>query len=303
MSNAGSTSKNTTTPACPWSAIARVLSALRLRFQPPFQRRYGNNPTIADTQRREVFTVDEFVSRVATNAESSRNLSYVIALLHQFKNLLHKYDWAGFASIGMVQYRWGTCRAPNSTANGGSYVMQKRTRKQFTRPKNSITAERLTRERLRLGLTQEELSEKTGYSTGAIRKYEQGERLPSSEFVGNMAAFFKCAPEYLTGKWGFRTADEEARAETQAMDAVALYKKCKKAHETAISGALYLMDLLGFGIDTQQQTDSHLLNIIIKSKDGEQFKIYEPDFVKLLETFAENTKDVMLELLQQQRKI
>ena len=187
---------------------------------------------------------------------------------------------------------WANCRAPKLNAIWGSFMVQK---------KRSVPADRLTRERIRIGLTQEELAEKTFQSLGSIRKCEQGERLPSPEFIKNMADFFGCAPEYLTGEWNFRTANEEAQAETWAICATALHNKYNEARDAAISGSSYLMGLMGLSFDTQKQANSHYLTISLKSKDGDRFEISESEFVELLEDFAESTKDIMLDLLRCQR--
>lgn len=116
-----------------------------------------------------------------------------------------------------------------------------------------------------------------------------------------MADFFGCAPEYLTGEWNFRTANEEAQAETWAIRATALHNKYNEARDAAISGSSYLMGLMGLSFDTQKQANSHYLTISLKSKDGDRFEISESEFVELLEDFAESTKDIMLDLLRCQR--
>lgn len=165
------------------------------------------------------------------------------------------------------------------------------------RGKKSVPSERLTRERIRKGLTQEQLSEATFMSTGLIQKCKQGERLPSTEYIQRMAAFFECAPEYLTGEWNCRTGDEEAQARTTAGYIGSIYQAYKKERETAIVGASFLMKLLGFHFETKQPPNSHLLTVILTSKDEERFEISEPDFMEMLEVFADKSKDTMLGLL------
>ena len=168
------------------------------------------------------------------------------------------------------------------------------------RPK-TVVAYRLAEERKRMGLTQEELSERVYISTGLIRKCEQGERMPTPEYIEKMAEFFGCSQAYLTNKVGFRTVDEQKEFETWFAPYSEMYAEYKKAREVAIAGSSFLMELLGIRFETKQQPDSYFLTVILTSKDGERLEVPEPDFVEMLETFSDRSKDVMLDLLRTQK--
>lgn len=57
--------------------------------------------------------------------------------------------------------------------------------------------ERMRKERLALGMTQEVLSEKAGISVSFLGQIERGERKPSLETVVNMANSLKVTVDYL----------------------------------------------------------------------------------------------------------
>jgi len=54
--------------------------------------------------------------------------------------------------------------------------------------------------RTKKGLSQAELAEKLGFSTGLIGMYESGKRKPSDEALEALADFFNISIDYLMGK-------------------------------------------------------------------------------------------------------
>lgn len=55
----------------------------------------------------------------------------------------------------------------------------------------------LASERVRIGMSQEELANELGLSTGTIHEYETFKRPMSLDFVANAADFFGCSIDYL----------------------------------------------------------------------------------------------------------
>ena len=184
---------------------------------------------------------------------------------------------------------------PQIPVSFGGVIMS--AKKIYHHKKRSVQSDRLAKERIRKGLTQEQLAEAASTSLGLVRKYEQGERNPSSGYIKDMADYFECAPEYLSGEQNCRTYDEEAQVETVAGWIVGLHRSYEKERESAIVGSSFLMKLLGFQFETQRKTDSRFLTVILTSKDGERFEVPEANFVEMLETFADRSKGTMLDLL------
>lgn len=54
-------------------------------------------------------------------------------------------------------------------------------------------------ERIRLGLSIEEVSEKIGIHPNTIRGYESGATQPSGKNLISLAHLYGCSPEYLLG--------------------------------------------------------------------------------------------------------
>lgn len=172
--------------------------------------------------------------------------------------------------------------------------------KKLSKPK-TVVAARLAEERKRKGLTQEQLAEAVYKSTGSIRKYEQGERIPPNAYLDDLAEYYGCSSAYLRGKTHVRTVSEQKEIESQLAPIIKDYKAYVNARTSAISGSKFLMSLLGFRFETLQKADSHFLTVLLTGKDGQQFKMSEPDFVALLENFSAQSKDTMLNLLHHQQ--
>ena len=62
---------------------------------------------------------------------------------------------------------------------------------------NSLFANRLTKERNKNNLTQQELANKIGVSQGLISQYEQGLSLPGLEIFIKFTQALECSPDYL----------------------------------------------------------------------------------------------------------
>ena len=58
----------------------------------------------------------------------------------------------------------------------------------------------LASERIRLGLTQEQLAEKLGTNTRSINHYENGKLLMPPQVLGAAADLFGCSTDYLLGR-------------------------------------------------------------------------------------------------------
>lgn len=54
-------------------------------------------------------------------------------------------------------------------------------------------------ERVRLGMTQEELAEKIGVSESTLRAWEKGEREPNVSSLRFLSGVFGCSSDYLLG--------------------------------------------------------------------------------------------------------
>lgn len=54
-------------------------------------------------------------------------------------------------------------------------------------------------ERVRIGMTQEQLADEIGVHVNSIRMWENGTSLPSAMNLINMSHLFKCSPDYLLG--------------------------------------------------------------------------------------------------------
>lgn len=170
----------------------------------------------------------------------------------------------------------------------------------LSKPKTVVAAQ-LAEERKRKGLTQEQLAEAVYKSTGLIRKYEQGERIPPNAFLDDLAEYYGCTTAYLRGETHVRTVSEQKEIESQLVPIIKNYKAYVNARTSAISGSKFLMSLLGFSFETIQKADSHFLTVLLTEKDGKQFKMSEPDFVELLENFSAQSKDIMFNLLHYQQ--
>ena len=55
-----------------------------------------------------------------------------------------------------------------------------------------FNATRLDLARRRRGLTKSKLAEKAGISTGVLRAYERGDRVPTDATIDKLAALFNC---------------------------------------------------------------------------------------------------------------
>lgn len=54
-------------------------------------------------------------------------------------------------------------------------------------------------ERVRIGLTQAQLSEETGISKTAIKSWELGKRKPNGDALLRLSELFGCSSDYLLG--------------------------------------------------------------------------------------------------------
>ena len=61
-------------------------------------------------------------------------------------------------------------------------------------------ADRLQRSRERRRVSRRVMSELCGLSTGAIRKYERGERIPNIIALEAIADYLGCTTDYLLGR-------------------------------------------------------------------------------------------------------
>jgi transcriptional regulator with XRE-family HTH domain len=66
--------------------------------------------------------------------------------------------------------------------------------------------DRIKKERLRLGLTQEELGKKCGVTKYTISLYESEKSTPNDEIKGIMADLFDCTIDYLLGRTDIKNA-------------------------------------------------------------------------------------------------
>ena len=89
--------------------------------------------------------------------------------------------------------------------------------------------DRIKSQRIKLGLTQEELAEKLGLQKSAIAKYEKGrvENIKRSTIV-NMAKILDCSPCYLLG-----FEDDEVELKEQVMAPCDMFSSChgKEAYQ------------------------------------------------------------------------
>ena len=67
-------------------------------------------------------------------------------------------------------------------------------------------------ERVRIGLTQEELADLIGAHVNTIRLWENGERQPSSNGLISLSRLFGCTADYLLGLTEERTFSSEKRS-------------------------------------------------------------------------------------------
>ena len=63
-----------------------------------------------------------------------------------------------------------------------------------------IFSQRLKELRVEKGLTQDQLSEKTGLSHGCIAMLEVEKRAPTATTLNTLADFFECSTDYLLGR-------------------------------------------------------------------------------------------------------
>ena len=75
--------------------------------------------------------------------------------------------------------------------------------------KQILQTKRLIDERTHLGMTQEQLAEKVGYTSPYISKLENGRKRITVEVASKLAAVFMVTPDYLLGYSDFRTAKDE----------------------------------------------------------------------------------------------
>ena len=73
---------------------------------------------------------------------------------------------------------------------------------------------KIKKERIEAGLTQQELANKLNLSKSSIASYENGVRIPSYEVLINMATYFNCSIDFLMGLTSIESskkanADEE----------------------------------------------------------------------------------------------
>ncbi len=70
-------------------------------------------------------------------------------------------------------------------------------------------SERIKKERKKLGLSQQELAEKSGIAYNSYQAWEIGRRFPNESSLEILAKFFNVSPLYLTGETAFRNTWEE----------------------------------------------------------------------------------------------
>jgi transcriptional regulator with XRE-family HTH domain len=63
-----------------------------------------------------------------------------------------------------------------------------------------MLSQRIKEERLRIGLSQEELGKKLSVSQQAVNKWENSKSNPDSEMIRKMADLFDCTIDYLVGR-------------------------------------------------------------------------------------------------------
>jgi transcriptional regulator with XRE-family HTH domain len=52
-------------------------------------------------------------------------------------------------------------------------------------------------ERVRLGITTEQLAQKVGVHTNTVRLWERGETVPDGKNLVRLSRLFQCSPDYL----------------------------------------------------------------------------------------------------------
>lgn len=62
-----------------------------------------------------------------------------------------------------------------------------------------VVSGRLKNLRKEKGITQKELSTKTGISLSSIKQYELGKRIPEMWYLGTLAKFFNVPKDYILG--------------------------------------------------------------------------------------------------------
>lgn len=64
-------------------------------------------------------------------------------------------------------------------------------------------------ERIRIGLTQQQLADQLGTHVNTVRTWEQGVSQPSAVYLARLAIAFDCSADYLLGLTEERTIKKE----------------------------------------------------------------------------------------------
>lgn len=89
-------------------------------------------------------------------------------------------------------------------------------------------------ERKKLGLSQEDLAKKVGVSQKSISKYERGTRRPSYETLTAMANLFNVTIDYLLNSDKMTPSEELLYVSEDESELVLLYRKFKENSSTPI---------------------------------------------------------------------
>lgn len=91
--------------------------------------------------------------------------------------------------------------------------------------------------RLKMNLTQKELAEAIGCSSGAYSKYEVGDRAPSLEILCKLADHYEVSVDCLLGR---TPVSMDSLSESER----ALIKKCRSSDRFVLESALVVMEVL-----------------------------------------------------------